>query len=131
METEHIEFVLGDDWQSRVWAVLIRGAPVDLTVGGWSVRAQARVDRDGAAPAAVEWSTANGRIRIGSVPVKLSDGSTAATSTVQAWHGPESETWAPFDGEWELEVTRRSQGIVVQNFTVVGGRCSARRGVSR
>lgn len=127
----HLDFVLGDDFATDEFAVLIDDEPVILDpAAGWSVRAQARARRDDAGPAAIEWTTGNGRIRVGSATLAV-DSTAVTTSTVQLRHGPESETWLPLVGEYECEITRTVGGQILANRTILGGRVVARRGVSR
>lgn len=132
---------VGDSWSSNEWAVLVNGAPVDLTAGGWQVRAQARgraADEDVIA----QWGThvvGAGTVALGTATVVLDDdGTELVTSTVQIRHTPAvSRGWGSLVGEFDAEVIRRPIPDLdpntppVENYTIAVGTVHAVRDVSR
>lgn len=136
-----LRFRVGDTWSSEEWAVLVNGGPVDLTVAGWTVRAQCR-ERPGDSEVLAEWSLGNGRVRLGLATFKLfADGPELTTSTVQLHHGP-GDIPRPFDGHIDCEITRRAvpdpdqpdpdpDAAPLENYTIAAGRCRAEQDVTR
>jgi hypothetical protein len=133
-------FRLGDTWSSPdTWAVLINGGPVDLTTNGWRAQAQARARPD--SEPLVTWSSDNTtgpRIVLGQATVTLFDGTQVLTSTVRLRHGPESRRWPAFTGAlFDCEIIRRPvpdpdpAADPLENYTILSGRITARRDVSR
>lgn len=118
-------FLLGDTWSGPAWAVVRDGAAVDLA-DGWAVRAQARRRPEDEA-VLMEWSTANGRVVLGSASVTLSDGTTLATSTVQLAHtAAAAAALPPFVGRYDCEISRDGT-----TYTITEGQVTASRDVSR
>lgn len=136
----NLRFHLGDNWSSEQLAVLINGAPVDLTLNGWQVRAQARRTRT-TTDALVTWSSLNTtgpRVHLAQATVTLADGTKVVTSTVQLRHGPESRRWPAFTGAaFDCEIIRRPvpdpdpSADPLENYTIAVGRVSAVQDVSR
>lgn len=119
---------LGDSWTSDTYAILVNGAPVDLT--GWRVFAQVRV---GGAVVA-EWSTSSNTVTI--TQATLDDG--RETSAIALRHSPaESRQRGPFGpSPFECEVSRYASAATPdtedpeENYTVLYGRLTALADVS-
>jgi hypothetical protein len=134
--TAQLNWIVGDDWSSDEWAVLIDGAPVTLTDPEWTVHGQVR-DRDTGLVVA-QWSTAvadpdtDGQVLLGAAAIPLPDGSFVSTSTARLSHSPTvSQRWGPSSGEMEVEVTRRAAGVITLNRTIVRGTARAEADVSQ
>ncbi|MFA7264908.1 MAG: hypothetical protein WC054_01110 [Candidatus Nanopelagicales bacterium] len=114
-----------------MWAVLIDDLPVDLGVGGWVVRCQAKRLPTDSSPVQ-EWSTGNQRVILGRAQVVYgNDGSTGETSTVQLVHtASASQSWDPFSADFDIEIERGS-GTNVERHTLVSGRITGTRDVTR
>lgn len=128
LEGVQLRFRLGDTWASPVWAVLVDDLPVNLA-DGWVVRAQARRTYDSSP--VQEWSTGNGRIRLGQALVEYGNtGEQDTTSTIQMFHSAvDSDGWDPFSADFEIEIERGS-GENLERHTIVAGRISAIQDVS-
>lgn len=124
LENVRLVFRLGDTWASPQWAVLVNDLPVDLSVGGWRVRCQAR--RTDSSALIREWTTANGRIQLDYADVLYGNsGDHGTTSTIQLRHSAvESDGWDPFAAGFEVEIERGS-GNNIERYTVVSGRMIA------
>lgn len=116
-----LTFRVGDTFTGPVWAVVVAGAPVDLA-DGWTVRAQTRL-RPGDPTVLMEWSTANGRVLLGSATVPRSDGSSITTSTVQLTHpAAAASALVPFVGRYDCEITDGTRTHTITDGTVVATR---------
>lgn len=129
LENVQLRFRLGDTWSSPPWAVLIDDMTVDLTVGGWVVRCQARRTRSSVP--VQEWSTENNRIRLDEAIVYFGDsGETDTTSTIQLHHSASaSDSWEPFSSDFEVEI-ERGAGENIERHTIVSGRITAVQDIS-
>lgn len=128
---EDLSFLIGDTWVSpEAFAVLLDDAPVDLTVGGWVVTAQARPTRADST-VLVEWSTGNGRVLLGTAAVTLSTGATVSTSTIRLKHSAAaSAAWLPFVGEYDCQI-QRGPADDPERYTVLTGTVRADRDTTR
>lgn len=127
-----LTFRLGDTWAApEAWALVIGDEGVDLTTG-WTVLAQAR---DATGNLLAEWSTADGRVLLGTAEVQItySDDTppaTVQTSTVQLTHpAAATTTWAPFVAAFDCQVSR-GPGDDPERYTLAAGTMRATRDVT-
>lgn len=125
-----LSFLIGDTWAApEVWAVCLDDAAIDLTEG-WVVTAQARARADSPVVLA-EWSTANGRVLLGTAAVDISPGVSVTTSTIQLRHSAAtSQAWAPFAARFDCQI-QRGPDDDPQRYTIAAGTVRAIRDVTR
>lgn len=122
-----LTFRIGDTWVGPAWGVVVDGVAVDLSVG-WTVRAQAR-RRPADPDVLMEWSTATGRVRLGTATVARPGGTTLTVSTVALTHtAAVSAALVPFAGQYDVEIVETATG---KTHTIVAGTVRAERDVTR
>lgn len=122
-----ITFRVGDTWVGPAWGVIVDGIAVDLAAG-WTVRAQAR-RRPEHPDVLMEWSTALGRVLLGTAVVTRADGSTVTTSTIRLTHtASAAAALQPFGGHYDCEIVQTATGVT---HTIAAGTVHAVRDVTR
>lgn len=111
----------GDSWVSPRWAVTMNGAATDLSA--WTIQAQARQSTE-ADTALITWTVAGGGIKLGTAQVRLSNGQTITTGTVQLVLAPADFVALPrrWSGVVDVELSSDGTAAPAERRTVVRAR---------